>query len=392
MKNKLLKTLKHSLKSSFYKKYYEKSDLSDFDSLPILDRHSLAKINSRDILTNQKIKKYITHRTSGSSGIPLNMLFSKLEYFLKDYDFFKCYIRSGANPFCWTVALRDPVDIKKPNLLQRIGIFRHYYLNVFESYDVNLKKLISKFQNKNVVLKGYASDSLYFAYNHESFKKNNIKVLLIITDSEVLEDYMAIKLQNSFSAPILNTYASVECGLIAKKLYGADQSFVVSSKVRVDILQGNEGYNRLILTKYGKNLMPIIKYEIGDFTFDSPQKDVKVINSIVGKYISVLNHKDGHLVSGHLIKQEISNNFPEIKRFQVIQNLLDTILIKITPNDIDSDSTDLLARVKEKVTELLGDLNIEVVIEDLMSPRNSRKFQVIVNNCNNNNDERTSCD
>jgi phenylacetate-coenzyme A ligase PaaK-like adenylate-forming protein len=361
--------------------------LNDFDNLPVLNRLALSKVSTNEILTKSFGEKHKTHRTSGSTGIPLNMVFSKWEYFLKDFDFLKCYFQSGVNPFHWTIALRDPVDIKKPNILQKIGFFRHFYINVFESYDSSLESLILKFRNKTIILKGYASDLMYFADKNEHFKSNNIRVSLIITDSEVLEDYMADKLQTSFNSPILNTYASVECGLIAKKLYGIDKSFVVSQKVRVDILQGNEGFNRIILTKLGKHLMPIIKYEIGDFTFDIPQKDAKTIDSRVGKYISVLNHKDGHLVSGHLIKQEISNNFPEIKRFQVIQNDRYSILIKITPIEGDSNFFNLLGRVKDKIISLLGDMDIEVVIEDLMSPRNSRKFQVIINNSNKNMDE-----
>jgi phenylacetate-CoA ligase len=378
--NSLTKIIRHSQKSELFRKLYADCNINNFDELPILTRSELASCERDKVLTKKYNDRFISHRTSGSTGIPLNIFFTKIEYFYKDFDFLKCYLQSGLHPFDHVVALRDPIDMKSPNLFQKLGLFRHFYLNVFDSYESNIKRLVTKFKNKQIVLKGYPSDLYALSNYQEDFVINNISVKLIITDSEVLEDYMSCKFLDVFKAPILNTFASVECGLIAKKLYGFDEQFIVSSKVRVDIIPGENGYNRLILTKLGSYLMPIIKYEIGDYTLDEPGNDAKVINSIIGKYVSVLQHINGFPVSGHLIKQEISNNFPELIRFQVIQDDINSIVVKITPNASVNSISELSQKIKLKIQSILGPLNVLITVEDLMKPRSTRKFQVILNN------------
>jgi phenylacetate-coenzyme A ligase PaaK-like adenylate-forming protein len=379
MKNylqKLGKALADAKKSLFY---FEELYDRDFKSSGMISRIEMANaISQMDLSEFSNNRKLKAHRTSGSSGIPLIVYFTSWEFIKKDIDFLLMYIQHGYNPFRWIVALRDPIDIKEPNILQKLGFARHFYLNVFLSYEHNVNKLINKFRGKSVYLKGHASDVWALVRYSDLIRENKVKIKMIISDSEVLESFMFEDLERVFNCRVLDTYSSVETGLIAVKNCKKDDTFKVVGNVLVDIEPGEMGFNRIILTKLGNPFMPFVRYEIGDYTFDPPAKGVKELKSIVGKYISILEHYNGSPVSGHLIKQEISNNFSDIARFQVIQAVDKSVNIRVHFKDqLVNSKIDNLKAIEEKILECLGPVNIEVTEFDLFNGRKSRKFQVI---------------
>ena len=117
--------------SAFYRSLYqthnfhpsELKTIDDINRIPIVRRRDLRNAPVEQIVTCKNLSKYHLHTTSGSSGLSIRFYFSKWEKILKDYYVLRSYLNAGMNWFAKTVALRDPIDITKPNILQRIGLF-----------------------------------------------------------------------------------------------------------------------------------------------------------------------------------------------------------------------------------------------------------------------------
>ena len=113
-----------------------------------------------------------------------------------------------------TVALRDPIDIRKPTFYQRLGIIPYDYYNIYKPMSEIYEKICLKYDNIDV-LKGMPSDLLNLCYEIKKGTKKFPKVKLLISDSEVLDDFSRQFISEVIGRPVLDFYGSVENGCIA---------------------------------------------------------------------------------------------------------------------------------------------------------------------------------
>ena len=91
----------------------------------------------------------------------------------------RAYFKMGVGLRDTTVAFRDPIDIRKPGIFEKMGIMAYDYYNIYDSISDSYKKICQKYKRIDV-LKGMPSDLLNLAYyvrqNRISFPK--VKTLI----------------------------------------------------------------------------------------------------------------------------------------------------------------------------------------------------------------------
>lgn len=353
--------------------------MADINKIPIVRRRDLRNAPTEQIVTCKDLSKVHLHTTSGSSGLSVRYYFSKWEQILKNYYVLRAYLNAGMGWFVKTVALRDPIDITKPNILQRLGMFRYEYYNIYtpieEIYDTILKNNPTYIP----ILKGYPSDLVNLASIAER-RGDFPRVNIIYSDSEVLDSISREYISKVFKCPILDFYASVECGMIAFQTPKSNGLYCINEDAVLLETIEQEGLSEVVISNLRNKVFPVIRYEIGD-AIDFGTKEVDkytgftTLKQIYGKYLDFILLPDKTIVSPHIPKQDLTH-MKGVARFKLVQTALDNIDIYIQKNEEWTETTE-----KELLKMLNKDFGNQVKINfiyvDKLNRGDKRKFKCI---------------
>jgi phenylacetate-CoA ligase len=376
--------------SNFYKSHYDQAGFHpsslrtrrDYSKVPHVTREHLKSAPKDNLLTSTS-SKLSMHTTSGSSGVSV-AIYSDFKSHLKTLlAFLFAYKRIGVGFFTTIIALRDPIDIKPPNLIQKLGIARHQYYSIYTPISSTYEDLLRRY-TKISALKGYPTDLAALASIVRSSTEFP-KVKMVITDSEMLDAATRVLLESTFNAPVIDFYASVETGLIANQSIKSG-SYRVSNSVVASVAHttSEEVSNSypVVLTGLNNKITPIIKYQIGDFIEVDSSFNQKVfsrkqlITRIEGKYLNFIVLPSKKIVSAHVIKQELTHN-ASISAFQFHQLDLNSADLRIQLKSQENRDA-LISDLKNSIENFLeNEVIVNVVEFDFTQVRKTRKFMAV---------------
>jgi phenylacetate-coenzyme A ligase PaaK-like adenylate-forming protein len=165
------------------------------------------------------------------------------------------------------VTIKDPIDIAKPNFVQRLGGFRHEYYSIYQPIE-EIRESIADKWTTIAVLKSMPSDLANLGWLIKSEGLNFPPVRSLFTDSEKLDGATRKFIEEVFKSQAIDFYATTEVGVVAfqsKKSEGKyhvnDDAVFVETNANVQLEIGDED---LILTGLINFTTPIIRYQIGD--------------------------------------------------------------------------------------------------------------------------------
>lgn len=375
-------------KSEFYRTLYVNSDFhpsmlktfEDIKKIPIAKRSTLKSTPVENILTRNDYDKLHLHTTSGSSGIPVKFYYTAEEDFKKNYGVLRAYLSMGMRLTDTTVAFRDPCDIVPNTFYQRLGIVPYDYYNIYHSAKDNYEMLCDKYTIIDV-LKGMPSDLINLCFEIRKGKKKFPKVRLLISDSEVLDEFSRKFISETIGREILDFYGSVENGCIAFQMPNSKKYALNEDQVLVENANTSSNVGDAIITNLRNTTFPIIRYQIGDVIefgdgkMDVPGVGFRSIDGIQGKYLDFIVLPDKTIVSPHVPKQEMTY-IAGVKRFQVRQTDFDKIDIVVERDSNYSDTSE--KEILEKMQHAFGNqVRCQVLYDDQLSIKTRNKFKCI---------------
>jgi phenylacetate-CoA ligase len=211
------------------------------------------------------------------------------------------------------------------------------------------------------------------------------EVKVIYSDSEVLDQPTREFVESTFNAPVLDFYASVECGMIAFQVPGHDEyhvneDFVLLEKQQSTGLEKNEG--EVVITNLYNSTTPIIRYEIGDVVDFGEGKATensgipfRTIKQIHGKYLDFIVLPDETVVSPHVPKQDLTH-LEGIHAFQLVQDNIDHVQVKIQKSESFTPATEQEIRTRLD-KDFKGLVKVEIEYLEHLCRADRRKFKVI---------------
>lgn len=375
-------------KSSFYHDLYKNSDFhpemlktyEDIQKIPIAKRSTIKSMPVESIVTRHDFDKLHLHTTSGSSGIPVKFYYTGKEDLIKNYGVLRAYLTMGMKLTDKTVAFRDPCDITKGTFYQKMGIVPYDYYNIYNPVEENYKLLCDKYQTIDV-LKGMPSDLINLCYAIRKGNKKFPKVKLLISDSEVLDDFSRKFISETMNQEILDFYGSVENGCIAFQIPGSKKYFLNEDQVLVENGNASSIAGDAIITNLRNTTFPIIRYQIGDvIEFGDGKSDIegmnfKTIDRVQGKYLDFIVLPDKTILSPHVPKQEMTY-IKGIKRFQVQQKEIDKVTV-VVEKDIDFTEKEEKEIIEKLEKAFKNQIKCEVTYDDQLSVKTKNKFKCI---------------
>lgn len=373
-------------------------DLSRWNAVPFLTRDDVIA-HGRDIRVTDLPADYgeVTEtRTSGSTGVPLDIATNSMVFFT-------------ALALLTRAARRFGVDTSRP--LANIGRFHdepvapypegavkkgwsyadpdapYYQLRLMTPVEQQLEWLARR---KAPYLLTQPSGALAIAYavTPEQGRALGIEVVLLI--GETVSEETREVISERLGARVAAIYACREIGHIASECEAAAHYHVAAENALVEIVDdegrdvapGSRG--RVVVTGLYNYVMPFIRYEIGDVAVAgtgpcSCGRTLPVIERVVGRTRNAFVFRDGTRVWLRATTIRPMNAFVPFRRYQLVQLDHETIEFRYEP-DGSGREPNLLALNAYARQAIHPSVKLQIVEVEQLSVGPSGKLEEFISN------------
>lgn len=366
----------------YYKKMMDEnqlhpSDITDFNNfkkIPILHKNQIRQ-NLDDLISADANRETIRKDfTGGSTGEPLVIYRDKNYSEYAKADQYRSYEFSGYRQGdkiarLWGAHRDAPQTSFLGQIQQKIN--RTLFINTFNIYEKDMENIIKKLETFNPdYLLGYTSSLYFFAKFFEKNNITNIRPKSIISSAETLYDYQRRLINKSFCAPVFNHYGCREVGAIACECNQHNGLHLLAENQYVEIIDragescDNGEIGKIIVTNLNNYSFPLIRYEIGDMARKSKidhcncQRGLPLLDEITGRTIDNFIFSRGEIIHGGYFHM-LFYNVKGVKHFQIIQEKIDKILIKIVKSHEFNENE--INQIIKTIKKDLGE-DIEIVL------------------------------
>ena len=366
--------------------------LSNF---PILNRNEVADQSERFVSEKYKGKPLIDLYTGGSSGTPLKVSINK-DIRRKTYAFWNRFYQGigfsiGDKKASFVGRkVQAPDNNRLPfwryNLIEHQLVFSSYHMS-----DQNLPAYVEKLNKfKPALIEGYPLAILGLADYILTHKVAlDFTPVGISTSSENFSAKQRKTLEQAFNCRVYDQYGSAESVVFASECEHGKKHISMEYGI-IEILQqdgtiARDGEGELIVTTLLNDVMPLIRYRIGDLGKISNQecpcgRHTPILEELSGKVGAVIVTGDRRVPTAAIaIAFEYLEN---IKNAQIIQNEKNRALVKLVPKPgFRQQEVDFMIWELKK---MLGDnfvIDVEQVEE--IPPGENGKYQMVVQNYHN---------
>jgi phenylacetate-CoA ligase len=265
-------------------------------------------------------------------------------------------------------------------------LLRCHYVSAFELANPQLDQSLDLLEGEKLQhLWGYPG-SLYVLARRALERGWNQPLRSIITWGDNLYPHYRETIESAFKTRVFDTYGCAEGIQIAAQCGQRDTYHIHDLDVIVEFLddQGNAVApgqpGNLILTRLHPGPMPLIRYQVGDIGVRGREslcecgRGFHVMDSIQGRDTDVIVTPSGNRLIVHFFTG-ICEHFPEINSFQVTQEELGSVVMRIVPTkEFSADSTvRIISKLREKGASDMR-IDVELVSEIPVSPSGKRRF------------------
>lgn len=314
---KLDKLLSHATDTTkFYAAYGRELELNRF---PVMNKIQYQQKPDEFVSSAYKNVKCHKHSTSGSTGVPLEILYSpekgRKRYgtsiflnTLADYNIGdrQAYARVWSQNY-----KKSFLEQKAMNLIQ-IETTHLDKAHLQEICDTLVKKRVTS-------LAGHASalSELCFYIRDNSIDCSKFRLKSITPGSEPMAPYVREELKKMFHCPVCQIYGAEEFGTIGIQMRDSNEYYVDTSSVFVEVFKMDEDVpaedgelGRLIVTDLYSFAFPIIRYENGDIVASRKERLPngryrQYFTEIYGRRADLIYSTDGQTIAPMLLSNKM---------------------------------------------------------------------------------------
>ena len=394
------KLMKRAYKIPFYREKFEASNTTpddyhcaeDMAKFPTMSKPELRLWMQQEWEQHpEKHDSLNVHSTSGSSGVPLKVLYTQREQGCSDANWIRVLRDAGYHPFrgkmySFQTSHRDPSDKSRDSFIQALGIMRRKVVS--EDYCVG-DGIADTIRDINE----YKPDMICFRRNClvrivAYAEKHNMKIWkpkLYCPISEMVDDVTRQLLKKTLGDGLIDAYGLSEMGSFVYQYPGNDFYYVANDIAVVNVYDDNDQLaddGRIIITSLYKKTYPIINYETRDLGKSYIKDGLRYMTKIEGRMNDMVLHEDG-VESSALMLMRIANKTVGLSQFRFIEETYHDMLIQLAPdpNNTSMSREDIEKHFIDSVYDLYGDeFKVRVEWMDVLPPDTTGKQRCFV--CN----------
>lgn len=371
----------------------ENLSINNVGLLPFLSKDDLRQFGQTILMSNAYDKNGEYYGSSGSTGTPAKIYFSKT-FHQKWSGAFEARVRNWAGVTRFDargmIGGRRVVadgNAKAPfyryNFIEKQVYYSAYHISPANAQDyVN-----AMWKHKIVYMTGYAVSNYLLALYIKQQHLKVPKLKAVITSSEKLTPEMRSVLEEVYQCKAYDGWSGVEaCGMVTECEYG---SLHISEDVGLveiidengnEVAEGESG--EVVCTGFLNYDQPLIRYRIGDRMTKGKGpcqcgRHMPIVQEIDGRLEDVVTGPDGRqMVRFH----GIFIGIPYIEKAQVIQHSLELIELKIQNTlDLTIEEIELM---KQRIISQLGDINVQVEQHATIEQTVNGKYKAVISKIN----------
>jgi phenylacetate-CoA ligase len=382
---RLIKLLFHS-----YNVIDGKINLSNFSRIPLLTKEIIRKEGTNLYSKDYKNRKPYENTSGGSTGEPVCFMQDK-EYdqwniATKLYFFDMLGKKLGEGEIKFWGSDRD---ILEGNLTTRDRLINFIYnRKFFNSYRLGHEHI-----HQLIDLNNRFKPIGYWSYMESAFElakylnEHNVEFCppkVVVSTIGPLTEEVKETIEMGMGCRVYNQYGSREVGVVACQCKEQKGLHTFPWYNYVEILDEKDqpvenGEGRIVVTTLHNFSMPLIRYDIGDIAVAGGYKCLCgrssfILEKVLGRTLGYFKKSDFSLVHSHFLVQALF--FMDwIKRFQIIQDRLGHVLIKVQLLENKEAPEKDLDDIIRKTKVLMGDdCQVDFEFVDDISRTQSGKF------------------
>lgn len=408
LKRLQLKKLKAAVKSAYteiplYSKLLRSNKIkpddintiADIRKLPIITKTQLQKAGPQAIAPHQ-YKKVIVERTSGSTGLPITLHFEIGDWLHRGASYERVRTENGFRLlFDVLLMIAGPrtSNVGLARWLQYLGIWNRRHINVCEELNIQINSARALLLKSKVdALWGYPSSIRILGSEINRRALAEIYPKMVFTASEVLSPKARHHIKKLYNTEVFDVYGAVETGCIAWECQEHDGHHICMDMAIVELL--DEDHNpvspgesgKVIITSLHSQMMPIIRYELGDVAVRRSDEcscgiEGEMMGSIEGRSDDFIklsyNRRIPPLAMDHLVM-----SVGGMQSFRIIQEDLRNITVLVVP-DRTIDQTKIAFRISKRIHHFLGnEIEVETKFVPSIPKDKSGKLRSVVSRIN----------
>ena len=362
--------------------FHEETIFEDIRRLPIMTKQIIREAGER-LHTNEKIHDWeYTNMSGGTTGEPVKM-FQTGKFF--DYDqaakilFDEWGGRKPGDPEIRLWGSERDIIAGKADWANKIYRWcrNEEFLNTFRMDDKQIEEFIQSINKKKPkLILAYVQSAREVAWYAIH---NGIKITppgAVMTSAGTLDDDTYKILKKAFGCDIFNRYGSRECGDMACSCKKNEGLHININNCYIEILRDDgtpceeNEIGNVTVTTLNNYAMPLIRYNIGDRASYTNRKcscgrNWPMLNAVNGRIVDVFKLSDGNRIDGEYFTH-LFYELNDVKQFQVRQDKIDHILVKLVMFDNEERNADETKKVIESgIYKAMGsDINIDFEFVD----------------------------
>jgi phenylacetate-CoA ligase len=371
-------------------------NLDDLQQLPILTKETIK--NHYDELVSSHIQRipHIEEATGGSTGTPMKYLVSQRDRMMGGALLYRGWGYAGyelGDRMVFLAGMSLGVDPRRQLLKSAHEFFRNIRklstLSMGEQEMRGFASVIRSFRPR--FIRGYASSVYTFARWAQHNDVHLPRAKAVFTTSEKLYPRMRDTIANVFGCNVFDGYGLYDGGLTAfecpeHKGMHIDMERSLMEIVDDDGQRVEAGQGRIIATSLVNYAMPLIRYDTDDIGIVGADpcpcgRPHPLLQEICGRSGDFLYTPEGRAVHS-LLFAYIFDELPWVKEYQVVQERLDRITIRVIP-DIGFDERKL-ENARSLIQKQSEAWNVDFSVVSHIEKTRSGKYKYIINNMINN--------
>lgn len=392
---KLQKIIKHAYERvSYYHKLLDSVGIrpedirnkKDLRYIPITSRSRIQSLPTNEI-TAQGVILRDCHRmrTSGSTGIPLEVIRSEKEYQLSNLVMLRSLLANGYRLTDKRVVIEIPRSQRR-YWFQCLGIMRRNLISAYDNPESQVKQIR---QVRPDFIGGLPSSLRLIA---EEIRRRHIEDISprgVATGGELLDLKTRQIIQSAFRLKIVDFYSSEECGNIAWECDRHEGYHTNIDSLVVEIVNngkpakpGEKG--EVVITSLDSYAMPLIRYCIKDIgvrgeSLCSCGRGLPLLRRIEGRSYDLVVLSNGNILSPFELTCALEG-VPGVLQFKVIQKTIDQFVLQLKIERNITKGT-VIRKTRTEMTRILGQqTHVEIQIVDEIPRDLSGKLRSVVSN------------
>jgi phenylacetate-CoA ligase len=344
--------------------------LDNFSSIPVLTKDIIRAQGKNLYSSDYQSRKTYENTSGGSTGEPVRFIQDR------QYDDWNIATKLYFNLVLGKDLGQPEIkfwgsdrDILAGNLTAKDRLINFFYnRRFFNSYRLGEQEI-----RRLIALNNRFKPVAYWAYMESALELSNYlsrhklyfhPPKIVVSTIGPLTEEVKERIESNMNCKVYNQYGSREVGVVSCQCQKQRSMHTFPWWNYVEILdeqdravENQEG--RVIVTTLYNYSMPLIRYDIGDVAITGGWgcdcgRNSMLLKKVVGRTLGYFKKADGSLAHSHFLVQALF--FRDwIKRFQIIQDEINHVLIKVQLNDnAHADQSDLEDIVR-KTKILMGE-------------------------------------